>query len=70
MYNTDTGLFPEMDSSIPVERFEDGNASPEDGGAVRWISREDMANYAFPNVFLKLLNLYFDEQEEQAKSGK
>lgn len=69
-YTADAGLFPEMDSSVPVEKFEDGNASPEDGGAVRWISREDMANYAFPNVFLKLLNLYFDEQEELAKSGK
>ncbi|MEK4344515.1 A/G-specific adenine glycosylase [Paenibacillus sp. FSL P4-0184] len=69
-YTADAGLFPEMDSSVPIERFEDGNTSPEDGGAVRWISREDMANYAFPNVFLKLLNLYFDEQEELAKSGK
>jgi A/G-specific adenine glycosylase len=69
-YTVDAGLFPEMDSSVPVERFEDGNASPEDSGAVRWISRKDMANYAFPNVFLKLLNLYFDEQEAQAKLGK
>lgn len=47
-----------------AERFADGSSSPEDAGAVRWINREDMANYAFPNVFLKLLNAYFDEQEE------
>ncbi|CQR52257.1 A/G-specific adenine glycosylase [Paenibacillus riograndensis SBR5] len=45
-----------------IEPFADGNGNPEDGGAVRWINREEMANYAFPNVFLKLLNSYFDEQ--------
>lgn len=66
----DDGLFPEAVSGMPVERFEDGTSHPEDSGAVRWISREDMANYAFPNVFLKLLNLYFDEQEERAKKEK
>ncbi|WP_376747936.1 NUDIX domain-containing protein [Paenibacillus odorifer] len=70
VYNAEADLFSGIDSSMPIERFEDGTASPEDGGAVRWISREDMANYAFPNVFLKLLNLYFDEQEERAKLEK
>ncbi|MNC51727.1 hypothetical protein D3C75_1010310 [compost metagenome] len=49
----------------PVELFADGSGHPEDAGAVRWINREDMANYAFPNVFLKLLNRYFDEAEQQ-----
>lgn len=49
----------------PVEPFADGSEHPEDAGAVRWINREDMANYAFPNVFLKLLNAYFDEIEQQ-----
>ncbi|WP_438495477.1 A/G-specific adenine glycosylase [Paenibacillus sp. IHBB 3054] len=56
-------LFPAADS--PVEQFADGSGNPEDAGAVRWINREDMANYAFPNVFLKLLNHYFDELEAQ-----
>ncbi|MEK3688692.1 A/G-specific adenine glycosylase [Paenibacillus sp. FSL R10-2736] len=51
------------DGSGPVERFADGSGTAEDAGAVRWINRSDMANYAFPNVFLKLLNAYFDEQE-------
>ncbi|MDQ0195217.1 A/G-specific adenine glycosylase [Paenibacillus wynnii] len=53
------------DSIVPleVEVFADGTENPEDRGAVRWINREDMARYAFPNVFLKLLNSYFDEQE-------
>ncbi|SEU29221.1 A/G-specific adenine glycosylase [Paenibacillus sp. NFR01] len=46
-----------------AERFMDGAAAPEDHGAVRWITRGDMANYAFPNVFLKLLNQYFAERE-------
>lgn len=46
-----------------IEAFADGTENPEDSGAIRWIKREDMANYAFPNVFLKLLNSYFDEQE-------
>lgn len=56
-------LFSATDS--PVEQFADGSGNPEDAGAVRWINREDMANYAFPNVFLKLLNHYFDELEAQ-----
>lgn len=51
--------------SVPVEPFADGVEHPEDAGAVRWINREDMANYAFPNVFLKLLNTYFDEIEQE-----
>ncbi|MRN55544.1 A/G-specific adenine glycosylase [Paenibacillus monticola] len=59
-------LYPESGvflDGTPVELFADGNESPEDSGAIRWINREDMANYAFPNVFLKLLNLYFAELE-------
>ncbi|MCL6603256.1 MAG: A/G-specific adenine glycosylase [Paenibacillus sp.] len=48
---------------LAVELFADGTENPEDMGAVRWITREDMVNYAFPNVFLKLLNTYFDEQD-------
>ena len=59
----EAGLFPEVDENTHVELFESGTESPEDSGAVRWIKREDMVNYAFPNVFLKLLNRYFDEQE-------
>ncbi|WP_281890211.1 A/G-specific adenine glycosylase [Paenibacillus sp. YYML68] len=27
----------------------------------RWISREEMADFAFPNVFLRILNAYFDQ---------
>lgn len=46
-----------------AERFADGSGTPEDAGEVRWISRREMADYAFPNVFLKLLNQYFDELE-------
>lgn len=49
---------------LPAEPFADGD-HPEDAGAVRWIRREDMAGYAFPNVFLKLLNSYFDEAEKE-----
>ncbi|AIQ50543.1 A/G-specific adenine glycosylase [Paenibacillus sp. FSL R7-0331] len=49
---------------LPAEPFADGD-HPEDAGAVRWICREDMADYAFPNVFLKLLNSYFDEAEKE-----
>lgn len=63
--SSSAGLFAE--EPVPAERFADGSGHPEDAGAVRWISRSDMANYAFPNVFLKLLNAYFDEQE--GKSG-
>ncbi|WP_342564135.1 A/G-specific adenine glycosylase [Paenibacillus sp. FSL R7-0345] len=48
----------------PAEPFADGD-HPEDAGAVRWITRADMADYAFPNVFLKLLNSYFDEVEKE-----
>ncbi|WP_405106756.1 A/G-specific adenine glycosylase [Paenibacillus sp. FSL K6-1217] len=48
----------------PLALFDSGDAAADaaDSGAQRWISREDMKNYAFPNVFLKLLNSYFDEQ--------
>lgn len=28
-------------------------------GEMRWITREDMERYAFPNVFLRILNSYF-----------
>ncbi|MDR0268559.1 A/G-specific adenine glycosylase [Paenibacillus sp.] len=34
-----------------------GEETPE--GALRWIGEEDMALYAFPNVFLKILREYF-----------
>lgn len=46
--------------------FDSGDAALDaaDRGALRWISREDMGSYAFPNVFLKLLNSYFDEREQ------
>ena len=60
-------LFTDSDVPLEVESFADGTENPEDMGAVRWITREDMANYAFPNVFLKLLNSYFDEQESKLK---
>lgn len=48
----------------PLALFDSGDAAADaaDSGAQRWINREDMKNYAFPNVFLKLLNSYFDEQ--------
>lgn len=37
-------------------------ASQEDAAMeTRWISREDMEQLAFPNVFLKILNQYFTE---------
>lgn len=28
----------------------------------RWITEEEMTSYAFPNVFLKIINAYFEEQ--------
>ncbi|MNM06198.1 putative A/G-specific adenine glycosylase YfhQ [compost metagenome] len=43
--------------------FADEGGAEEERPDMRWIGREDMANYAFPNVFLKLLNAYFDGQE-------
>ncbi|ETT39132.1 A/G-specific adenine glycosylase, partial [Paenibacillus sp. FSL R7-269] len=57
------GIQPAEDA--PLALFDSGDAAADaaDSGAQRWISREDMKNYAFPNVFLKLLNSYFDEQE-------
>ncbi|MEK3796246.1 A/G-specific adenine glycosylase [Paenibacillus sp. FSL R7-0204] len=56
------GVQPAEDA--PLALFDSGDAAADaaDSGAQRWISREDMKNYAFPNVFLKLLNSYFDEQ--------
>ncbi|UQZ34722.1 A/G-specific adenine glycosylase [Paenibacillus sp. PK3_47] len=64
------GLFaygggPSGSTQAQIEPFEDGGASPEDAGAIRWINRGDMENYAFPNVFLKLLNAYFDELDNE-----
>ncbi|GGF94438.1 adenine DNA glycosylase [Paenibacillus albidus] len=53
-----------------IELFADGSGSREDSGAVRWITREDMANYAFPNVFLKLLTAYFDEQDVRSRASE
>ncbi len=56
--------------AVPAaERFADGGL-PEDAGEVRWISRREMADYAFPNVFLKLLNQYFDEREAREAGGE
>jgi len=63
--NADEEGLSESVQPLEIEAFADGTESPEDTGAVRWINREDMAQYAFPNVFLKLLNLYFDEQDEK-----
>lgn len=65
---TAAGLALLPEEGAVVERFDDGAADPADGGEVRWINREDMANYAFPNVFLKLLNRYFDEQEQAGQA--
>lgn len=53
-------------TDAPVEPFADGSVHPADAGAIRWINRGDMENYAFPNVFLKLLNSYFDELEARS----
>ncbi|WP_223067116.1 A/G-specific adenine glycosylase [Paenibacillus caui] len=36
-------------------------APAESPPETRWITREDMAELAFPNVFLRILNRYFDE---------
>ncbi|WP_138494944.1 A/G-specific adenine glycosylase [Paenibacillus pinistramenti] len=53
-----------------------GDSSPAGGSAApaltppspsRWITREDMEELAFPNVFLRILNHYFDEQEESGE---
>ncbi|AWB43341.1 A/G-specific adenine glycosylase [Paenibacillus sp. CAA11] len=35
---------------------------PKEPGEYRWITREDMADLAFPNVFLRILNRYFEER--------
>ncbi|WP_262362870.1 NUDIX hydrolase [Paenibacillus rubinfantis] len=37
-----------------------GGAAADDTSAeYRWITRQDMDNLAFPNVFLRILNGYF-----------
>jgi len=38
-------------------------------GGYRWIGPEDMAELAFPNVFLRILNAYWDERAEAAGGG-
>ncbi|WP_068782778.1 NUDIX hydrolase [Paenibacillus phocaensis] len=43
------------DTAAAVTAF----ASAEDAAEYRWITREDMDNLAFPNVFLRILNGYF-----------
>ncbi|MED4605346.1 NUDIX domain-containing protein, partial [Paenibacillus validus] len=36
-----------------------GEAGPLLPSHYRWIGREDMAEHAFPNVFIRILNAYF-----------
>ncbi|ANS77389.1 A/G-specific adenine glycosylase [Paenibacillus yonginensis] len=47
-----------------AERAGAGAAGTAPQPVTRWITREDMAELAFPNVFLRILNQYFDEKEE------
>lgn len=44
----------------------DGGGGDAQPGALRWIGEADMAMYAFPNVFLKLLTAYFAGRAERA----
>lgn len=65
-------LFPAADSADPgaaPELFADEAGHAGERAEMRWIGREDMANYAFPNVFLKLLNAYFDQRDAAASGG-
>jgi A/G-specific adenine glycosylase len=44
------------------EAYQLSHPEPEEdmqGAVLRWIGEEDMALYAFPNVFLKILREYF-----------
>ncbi|QWU18195.1 A/G-specific adenine glycosylase [Paenibacillus sophorae] len=56
-------------SSEAPELFADESGQSAERTEMRWIGRGDMAQYAFPNVFLKLLNAYFDERDAAASGG-
>ncbi|KAA8997162.1 A/G-specific adenine glycosylase [Paenibacillus spiritus] len=64
------GEAPAGEAPEPVLPFEAGPGSSGDSGPHRWIGREEMAGYAFPNVFLKLLNAYFDQREQGETRGQ
>ncbi|MDT3428477.1 A/G-specific adenine glycosylase [Paenibacillus forsythiae] len=49
--------------------FADESGQSGERPDMRWIGRGDMEQYAFPNVFLKLLNAYFDGREAEASGG-
>ncbi|NJJ38202.1 A/G-specific adenine glycosylase [Paenibacillus apii] len=57
-----TALSPGASVEEP-ELFADEAGHDGERAEMRWIGREDMAKYAFPNVFLKLLNAYFDQRD-------
>lgn len=63
-----TALSPGASTKEP-ELFADEAGHDGDRAEIRWIGREDMAKYAFPNVFLKLLNAYFDQRDSAEFSG-
>jgi len=47
------------------ENFEEADTQDEENAEEwRWISREDMQTIAFPNLFLNILNRYFDGERE------
>lgn len=51
---------PAPSNTIPVNAADAVPAAPEQ----RWITRDDMDELAFPNVFIRILDHYFDELEE------
>lgn len=62
-HRTRYGLSGPLPEAEP-ELFADGPEPEPAGWPKRWIGPEDMGSYAFPNVFLKLLNRYFDSEAE------
>lgn len=56
----------QMEQLLVAERIVDYRLDEAEIGdsitEYRWISEVDMALYAFPNVFLKIINAYFEER--------
>ncbi|MGN8828320.1 A/G-specific adenine glycosylase, partial [Paenibacillus barengoltzii] len=46
-------------SAAQPQALDAGAAAEDPAAEYRWITREDMDNLAFPNVFLRILNRYF-----------
>ncbi|WP_028539402.1 A/G-specific adenine glycosylase [Paenibacillus sp. J14] len=46
-------------SAAQPQALDAGAAADDTAAEYRWITREDMDNLAFPNVFLRILNRYF-----------